>query len=129
MLEDLRAPVETSSTGFVPHGEDQEVSGFLDEGLRPFRYDVETWWRDPDGDWTDDAGVTWHKEARSVWGYEPLSDEEAISIARDEIDEDLARDPTYRSFLFAERGLPEAFTVGGVHAYEKSAFTGEAFEW
>lgn len=129
MLEDLRTPVETSFTGVVPHGEDQEAPSFLDEGARRFRYDVETWWRDPAGDWTDEAGVDWHQEGRSVWSEEPLSDEEIIAKARDEIDEDLARDPTYRSFLFVERGMPQAFTVGGVHVYEKSAFTGESFGW
>jgi len=129
MLADLQDTPALSADGLLPKGEDMRGPLFLEEGLQPFQYSVEIWFRDPEGDWPNETGETWHREGRTVWSAEPLSDEQLINKTRDEIEEDLARDPAYRSFLFAERGMPEAYTVGGLRVCEKSSSTKDPFDW
>lgn len=129
MLADLRLPVETSHTGVVSHGEDMMAAPFLPFGKKQFRYDVNLWSEDPQGDWSDEEGVSWSMETRSVWSDTILSDEEIIAVAKDRIEaaEEEEYDPD-ESWYPTER-KPQEYTVGGLHAYKAQRETKEAFPW
>lgn len=127
--EDLRDPAWPTATGTLPVGETQTVSPFLEAGLEPYRYDVDMWWKDPEGEWIDEEGVSWHREARSVWSSEPALYGTIIDKVRTEVEDDIAFAPDCRLALYAMRGSPEEYTVGGLHVYERAVDTGDPFAW
>lgn len=102
---------------------------YHEAGLYPFRYEVQLAWRDPEGEYEDEEGETWHRAYTSVWADKPTPLSEVLQTLEDEYEagEKQGTDPYV--YETEDRGFPETVKVSSLHVYAKRDITLQPFQW